>query len=578
MKKAKRAFSALMALAMVFGMAACGGGGSNSGKTKIKIMNYGGGIGRAWLDDACERFAAENAETSFEDGKQGVYFEIEHNINTGVDTMKSAGYNIYFDEATGSIEALARSNSLLNINDVLGATVDGVKVESKIDSSALGSLKGADGNYYALPSQTWYPGITYDKDLFARKNLYFAAPDETNTVAFTSGLTGKTYNFVANKTAKRSCGVNGVYDANYDEPANDDGMPTSIEELIVLCEKMTKTGTTPFIYTGASSHYVHYLVSSLWASLSGYEQMRTAYDLKGNVEVVTGYQEDAQFSGISSFKKVQTEVKTITEADGYYASQNVNRYYALSFLETAIRQNWFTTDATTGTVTHIDAQENFVWSGYAGKPEIGMLLEGNYWYNESNVNLVFEDFYDYNPDVTEERKLAWMPLPVLLEGTIVEGQGKEYTLLDTSDSYMFLNKNMEGKTGLIKACKEFLKFLVTDAELSHFTGNTGIVRSHYNYELSSQDYNKMTYFQKSVYDRVNSGNAKIVYCSATNKTFNENKDTFRITTAGRYMEPRIDGQTYVTFANAFRAGKTAKDAFESTSITAGDWTSIYKGE
>ena len=158
MKKAKRVFSALMALAMVFGMAACGGGGgSNSGKTKIKIMNYGGGIGRAWLDDACERFAAENAETSFEDGKQGVYFEIEHNINTGVDTMKSAGYNIYFDENTGSIEALARSNSLLNINDVLSATVDGVTVESKIDSSALGSLKGADGNYYALPSQTWYP-------------------------------------------------------------------------------------------------------------------------------------------------------------------------------------------------------------------------------------------------------------------------------------------------------------------------------------------------------------------------------------------------------------------------------------
>ena len=578
MKKTKRVMCTVMALALTLGMTACGGGGSDaSGKTKIKIMNYGGGIGRVWLDEACERFAAANENTEFEAGKKGVFFEIEHNISTGVETMKSAGYNIYFDEATGSIASLARSESLLNINDVFSSVVDGETIESKIDVSSLDSLKGADGNYYALPSQTWYPGITYDRDLFSRKNLFFAAPGETNSVSFTSGLTGKSYNFVSNATAKRSCGVDGVYDATYDNGASDDGLPTSIEELIVLCERMSKTGVTPITYTGASSHYVHYLVSSLWASLSGYEQMRTSYDLAGTVEVVTGYEDSGVFSGINYFKKPKTEVKTITEAEGYYASQNVNRYYALSFLETVVRQNWFTTDTTTGTVTHIDAQENFVWSGYAGKPEIGMLLEGNYWYNESNVNLVFEDFYDNNPEVTE-RKLAWMPLPVLLEGTIAEGHGREYTLLDTSDSYMFLNKNMEGKTGLIKACKEFLKFLCIDAELSHFTGCTGIVRSHYDYELATDDYNRMTYFQKSVYDRVNSNKAKIVYCAATNNTFNENKATFRITTAGRYMEPKIDGSTYATFANAFRAGKTAKQAFESTSIKASDWTSIYKGE
>ena len=113
-------------------LTACGGGG-DSGKTEIKIMNYGGGVGRVWLDEACARFAKANEETVFEEGKKGVTFKIEHNLSTGVETMKSSTYNIYFDEGTGNIASLARTGSLLDISDVLGATVDGEKLENKID-------------------------------------------------------------------------------------------------------------------------------------------------------------------------------------------------------------------------------------------------------------------------------------------------------------------------------------------------------------------------------------------------------------------------------------------------------------
>lgn len=575
MRKAKKATSILMALAMAFGMTACGGGG-DSGKTKIRIMNFGGGVGRVWLDEACERFAKANQETVFEEGKQGVEFEIEHNINTNVSTMKSAGYNIYFDEKSGSIASLARNESLLQINDVFSAVVDGETVESKLDQSALNSAKGDDGNYYAIPFETWYPGVTYDRDLFTRKNLFFAAPNEENAVTFTSGLTGKTYHFVSNATAKRSCGIDGVYSENNEDGASDDGLPTSIEELIVLCERMNKMGVTPFTYAGASMHYVNYLTGALWASLSGYEQMRTAYDLSGTVEVVTDYQDESVFSGLAKFKKPNTEMKNFTEAEGYYASRSVNRYYALAFLEAATAQNWFTTSSSTGTATHIDTQENFIWSGYSGKEEIGMLIEGNYWYNESVINFTFEDFYENNPTV-QERQLAWMPLPVQLEGTIEEGNGKIYTLLDTADAFAFLNKNMEGKDGLIDACKKFLIFLNTDEELSKYTGCTGIVRNN-NYTVSQEDYDKMSYFQKTVFDRAKSNTTKIVYCSSDCNTFNSNKDTFRISTAGRYMEPKVDGTTYGTFVSAFRAGKTARQAFESTAYTSTEWLSIYKGE
>ncbi len=581
MKKTTKIATALMALTMTFTMAlGAGACGEDSTTTVIRIMNYGGGVGRAWLDAACERFVQANEGVSFEDGKTGVKFKIEHNLNTGVETMRSSNYNIYFDEGTGSIASLARSESLLDISDVLSAKVDGDDrtLESKIDESALNSLKGDDGKYYALPSATWYPGLTYDKDLFTRKNLFFAAPDETNFVSYTCGLTGKTYKFVKNAAGKRSCGINGTYDTNYDDPANDDGLPTSLEELIVLCDRMKKqASTTPFNYPNASSHYVHYLVSSLWASLSGYDMMRTAYDFSGEVEVLTGYETTSVFSGLRDFKRPKTQVKTIEAAEGYYASQNVNRYYALSFLKIAMDQGWFTEDAITGDKTNIQAQNDFVWSGYQGKEQIGMLIEGNYWYNESyTLNTVFEDFY-YENDEVEERKLAWMPLPVQLEGTIAEGNGKDCTLLDTADGYAFLNKKMEGNSGLVKACKEFLKFLYTDDELSHFTGNTGIVRAHFDYDLIPDDYNKLTYFQKSIYDRVSSENTKMVFCSADNKTFNTNKSQLRISTAGRYFTPLIDGKEYATFVSAYQAGKTVKQAFESSYISAAEWVNYYKG-
>lgn len=580
MKKIQKITCTVLALLMMGSISACNGGigpgGSKSEQTEIQIMNYGGGVGRRWLDEACARFVEENKNTSFEEGKTGVTFKIEHNISTGVDTMKSAGYNIYIDQGTGSISDLVRQGSLLNISDVVSSEVDGSPLASKIDSVALNACKGGDGNYYALPAYTYYPGVNYDRDLFVRQNLFFAAPDETQVVKFTSTLTGKTYNFVKNANAKKSCGIDGKYSTASDEAGCDDGLPTSIEELIVLCERMKKIGVTPFTYPGGHTHYVGNMLSSLWASLSGYEQTRAWYDFTGEVEVLTGYTENNLFSGINYIKKPTSEKKTISEQDGYYASQTVNRYYALSFMEIATRQGWFSTASTTGSVTHVDNQTKFVWSDFQGEEAIGMLVEGSYWYSEAVNNLVFEDFYEYNPEVSE-RKVALMPMPVLVEGTVAENEGKSYTFWDQADSFIFLNANMASKTGLVKACKEFVKFLCTDSELSHFTGCTGVVKGHYTYDLDTADYDRMAYFQKSVYNTVFGGNAKVVFSSATNATFNGNKSYFRMTTGDGIMMATIDGTTYPTFVDAFRAGKKASQAFEQTSLDESKWDIIYKG-
>jgi len=62
-QKAKKVLSSVLALAMAFGITACnGGGGDTSGKLEIKIVNYAGGVGRAWLDDAITRFVANERQ------------------------------------------------------------------------------------------------------------------------------------------------------------------------------------------------------------------------------------------------------------------------------------------------------------------------------------------------------------------------------------------------------------------------------------------------------------------------------------------------------------------------------------
>lgn len=579
MKKFQKIICTVLAVMMGGFVAACGPE-SNKGTgdaTVIQIMNYGGGVGRKWLDEACARFSEANKTISFEEGKTGVEFKIEHNISTGVATMKSAGYNIYIDQGTGSISNLVRQGSLLNINDVVSSEVDGKTIGSKIEDIALKGCKGDDGNYYALPAYTYYPGVNYDRDLFVRQNLFFAAPEETKIVKFTSKLTGKTYNFVKNATAKKSCGIDGKYSDKVDEPGCDDGLPTSVEELIVLCERMKKIGVTPFTYPGGHTHYVGNLLSSMWASLGGYEQTRAWYDYTGEVDVLTGYLNENLFSGIDYIKNPLYEKKTVTEKEGYYASQTIGRYYALSFMEIATREGWFSKASTTGSVTHVDNQTKFVWSDYQGNEAIGMLVEGSYWYSEAVNNLVFQDFYEYNPEVTE-RRLSIMPMPVLVYGTVAENEGKNYTLWDQADSFIFINSNISAKTGLVKACKEFIKFLCTDSELSHFTGCTGVVKGHYQYSLEDSDYNKMEYYQKSVYNTALGGNAKIIFSAAENETFNGNKSYFRITTGSGIMMPVIDGKTYPTFVDAFRAGKTASQAFEQTRLDADAWSGIYKGE
>lgn len=575
-KKLSVSILSVVLLCGVVGLAGCGKT-SYGNKTVIYIMNNGGGCGRVWLDNAIERFQQKIGDKSYAQGKAGVVFEIEHNINTQASTMATAGYDVYFTTSDSFPYALAQRDLLYDVTDFINKDsypdADGnitVSILDKMEESYQDVLKGADGRFYAIPHEEWFPGLSYDAELFESKNLYFADPEESNVRTYTCPYgTGR---FVANKTSKKSTGNDGVY-GTYD-----DGLPSSLTELLILCSRLKNELTiVPFTVSGANAPYTNYLLESLWASLSGYNAFMGTYTFDSEIEVVTGYTDEPLFPGVDSIahiKKPTTKKVTLTEETGYLATDNVNRYYASAFLEIMYIEGWYSDDISNSS-SHTGAQSNFIFSGVNGKQTVAMLIEGNYWYNESVTCNNFKDYFDYFPTKTE-RDIRWMPLPTSLSESATKDNKRENVLLDTGVSYTFINKKTQYKTdGCLEALLDFLTFIYSDEEMSHFTQCTGLGKAAMKYDILDEDWNKMEEFKKSMWDLRN--NNKVIYGSASNETFRAAvADFIPSQTFTTFLYP-IGGKLYICDFYAHKAGYGAKDCFEATRKTLDIWKGVYRG-
>ena len=528
--------------------AGCGGDDNGYGnKTVIYVANKDNGIGRVWLDNAIERFTELKKDTSYEDGMTGVVFEVIHQKELGLNAMSDSGNNIFFTESSPSVLSLQQSGSILSIDDVVKGDI-----ENRINPDYREALKGADGKYYAVPHFALHPGVTYDVDLFEAEDMFIAAPNQDETKAEEYSCDYGTVEF-ALKGGKKSCGNDGVY-GTYD-----DGLPTSLVEFLVLCDRMKDAGIEPFSFRPG---YETYLIDALWASLAGAESVNTRFTYTGKLEYVTGFDEDEQlFEGIDYIAKPITETKTIDRGTGYLANDAVARYYATAITEILETEGFISKYAYNGSLTHIDYMFNFVLSGQAGKTKQGMFLEGDYWYNEARDNNVFVD-YDkmmQGSKTSADRKIAWMPLPTHVSESVTEGNGRRYTMINTGSNYAYINANISNQPGLVKACKEFLEFCYTEAELIEFTKTTGISRAAMNYSVSDV-LDDMNYFTRSV---------AVCKGATTTDTVDAYKDSLYNSLV---MYPTLDGIKYGSYWKAIdKGGYSAQEIFEATRTKKAGW-------
>ena len=578
MKKLKNVLACMLAATTMCGAVACGGG-NNGNKTELKVIIYEGGYGYEWVYDSIQRFEAKYAAESFEAGKTGVHIDVEHTKDTNVNTMNSSAYDIYF--TNGAIPRdFSQKGWLVDINDIVTEKIDErdgsrISIEDKIDENYRIVLKNrGDSHYYGLPYADFYSGLTLDKEAFDARKWYFAAPEETSKTQFDSPY-GTGY-FITTDTAKKSCGLDGVYGTL------DDGLPTSVTELLILCARIKQGGYVPFAFPGGHKNYGNLLFTGLWSSLAGYEEIRAGFDYSGEVEVVTGFSDEPLFKGIDYIKKPITKKVGISEAEGYYSTQTAARYYAYAFMQICEEEGFFANISRDDNVSHTATMGRFLTNGLTDQEKIAMLVEGSYWYNEASDNGEVKKYQVLKQKQTGEKDaqkdVRWMPLPCSLDKTAevnADGVKNKYTLTQSGNSFAVINARTKNKgEGVLNAAKKFLQFTYTDEELSHRTGRHGVFCTGVTHPVSAEDSAKLNVFQNSVIEVAQ--NAKLILPTAQNDTFMDARSDLKLD-GKNYVSVTYQGREYWSVVNILRSGINARSMFELTEIDATGWTSYYKG-
>lgn len=566
MKRNKTKFLALGLAAVLSVGVAAGCGNGNIGKdedtskiTQISFRQWGGTASSTdWLQQAADRFAAEKANEPYESGKKGVKVEISTNKDSDY-TSSIPDYDILMDENSANIYDMQTRGYLADIDDIVKG------LQSKIEPQLLPKLKGADGKYYGLPHYSYGVSISYNVDLFKTENLYIAAPGEESVVNYKSSLlpaSSAGVNFVFNENTKKSCGPNGIPN-DYD-----DGLPSSLEEFIVLCDYIkNKKQINPFSISdiNGGANYAFMLIESLWAGMVGTDAMKATNCNFTDAEVEVVKEGALSYDGTllnTGIKMPKTETVVLSDDNGYRMYDMSARYYALSFLELAKNKGWFKNQQMTNT----KAQEFFVLGNYNANDNdrCAMLVDSTFWYGEAVSGGTLTKYKSLSGG--KEANVSMMPMPVQLTGQVTEGNGKKPTVIDTSAT-VFVNKRVEKNEGLFRAVKEFIEFLYSDAELKAFTETSKLTMNlKYDYDKSSLGnfYAGVLEIEKAAGDKV--------YAASDNIKFSKNRSSFSLIWGGKL---NYFGSYHNGSYAALMGGETAASIFTQTRrAKVADWESL----
>ncbi len=644
-------------------------GVDNGTKTVINIQGYEAGVNLDWLRVLCDEYEELHKDESFEDGKTGIEFKIEPVTSTDTTAMGNStvhmyvthggaggysGYTLAMDGLTVNIDDVATEliddryynmpdGSLREYNE--GEEKDGVldtSIRDKINKEYYNELlcsrevsNVGEGYYqcYAMPSYGIKTGLTYDAWNFRYYGLYIVdtawAVEQiaqntqiSKQIELYEGKSTKSNaSFGAryfikggdglnvNPAIKLSCGNDGL------EGTYDDGLPTSMEEFFILCSRMKKKGIAPLSAYGSSHPKRREMYFNLWASLGGYDawQAHYTYDTNGaEIEVFDSWTNENAFKGISYVKKANTKMVPVTKATGYYANDAIARYYGIAFMQIAYEEGWYSLVSGDKNKNHLQTEEAFVLNGMnvGGENELmGMLIEGDYWYNESKKNgamKLFKQAASIGKDGLVEPDLQWMSLPTVLTGSVtgvgtaadtvyaeangaisgitlsnratdlpVEGIYEDGTksgyneLVQTNGSGapIVLNARYRNNAKIMEILKGLMKYIHTDRALSFYTGNQGVYRAAMNYEVSESDIANLSAFQMSSLEM--QAKCQRVTAPVTFKTYNHK--------IGEHLKSNGYLSAYESYANndqyncrkLFEDGRETKDTQDWAGLAAG---------
>lgn len=516
--------------------------------TVLKVSNYGGGFGSDWLTAVKERFEKEYENYSFEEGKTGVYIEIDDAKYNGVSLLStnvlSSDTHIFFNELIDYDQFIAQGYAL-DLTDAIKETLPGEE-ESIYDkfSEAQKTYLNRSGKYYMIPHYAGFNGITIDVDLFNQKKLFM---DTAGNFTKTSTDSGKSYG---------PDGKVGTYD---------DGLPATLDDFYKLMATMTQRSVTPFIWSADHQFYATRMAEAYAADVNGAANTTIGYTFEGTL--------DNLVQSVGTDGTVTTESVAITSSNGYEVVRQEGYYYSLELIKNIISGGYYNSEYCFDGGSHLETQKRFLQSNTAvsqsaGNKPIGMMMEGCWW--ESEATATFTAMEKQNTADKKygkmDRNFMFIPFPKATE----EKVGESATLLETLRSYSFVNANLENNENMKKLALLFLQYCNTDESLTEFTEITSAVKA-LDYEMDAASLEKCTPYCKSLLNLKNAEGTTIVYSLSNNMLF---RTTTTSHTNGKRYQTDKGGDPTSVFKN--NTSYTALQYFNGMcSYLKSDWALKY---
>ena len=436
-------------------------------RPSIYISYFNGGYGREWLDKIVGEYNAERT-----DNKYKITIRASKDEFNVILSQLQSGTAIYDMFITNSyMYKMIDAGLVEDISDVWDSTPAGSdrSIRAMMTSGedyAIGYGDGK-GGIYALPVYEGIRGFVYDHELFKKFGLlyndagqFIASPDET----LSAGKDGE----------------HGTYD---------DGHPMTEAQWEAMVLKATQTLGYAFNYSGKFSVYVNDIYDMIAAQYDGVDAYMLNYSYDGKYD----FDNDG----------VLEEGEEITVENGYRVAEMRGKKKALEFLDQylackdaalGITNTYTYPQSSALSYSHTNAQSDFISftaKNNPGDKKIGMLVEGDWWENESKI--VFEELESlgYEDYAFRTHEYRFMTLPYF------EGQKEEGSVYAVADStYIGLKKQTDAEKEAI--CKDFLTYMFQPKYIQNFSVNTGGVMP-YDVELTEEQEAQLSPFSRDFF-------------------------------------------------------------------------------
>ena len=496
----------------------------DTSKSQLKVSNYEGGYGRAWLDNAALRFEEMYKDYEFEPGKKGVQVQIssakDGKAGEGfLSGVKSTDFHVIVTEDAFYYDIVSQ-NLAADITDAVTGKLsefgEEVSIESKMDSALQSFFKTGQGKYYALPHYESFYGIMYDKDVFNEKGLWLS---ESGTYVKPNAEGKFTVTL-----AKGPDGLANTYD---------DGLPATFDEFFALCNYMVKEkGVTPFTCSGQYISMLTAAMYQMWADYEGKENFQKYVSLEGPVSVIDSLSGDGTMSAQGTYANMKT-VETLTKDNAWEMKNQAGKAVALEFMKRMVSDSsYYHADMFSNAVDNIRAQANYLLGALENKP-VAFLIDGVWWENEAEdagTYALYEAEYGESAS-RKSRNFGLLPFPKATSAQV----GENRTLAMNLSSLVFLNAGATQDENALKMAKKFMQFLHTDNELQEFSVTTSALKP-FKYSVSAEKVVNMSTFGKDIVAMRSNNKIETVYMVSDNQLYLNNVDYYHPAEAFRTSE------------------------------------------